>query len=307
MHVGVLLPTREALRADRPEVITSFAEAAERAGVDSLWTGDSLLARPLFDPFVVLASVAARTQHVGIGTAALLAPLRPAVPTAQALASIDKLSNGRLIVGAGRGFDLPETRREFEAAGVDFDRRSSRMNETIRTWRACWAPDGELLPKPVQPGGPPVWIAGYGPAAFRRAGRLGDGWLPYPPTAEAYADGLAQVRAEAERAGRDPDDIAPVVMVTVAIADDPAVAQQDLAMYVPEFYNYPLELVSLLQAMRAGTADDIVDALREYWDAGARTFLIRLASLTDPLAALDVFTSDVVPRMREWAPVPVGA
>jgi alkanesulfonate monooxygenase SsuD/methylene tetrahydromethanopterin reductase-like flavin-dependent oxidoreductase (luciferase family) len=307
VHIGVLLPTREALRADTPGVITWFADAAEHADVDSLWTGDSLLARPLFDPFVVLATVAARTQRVRIGTAALLAPLRPAVPTAQALASIDKLSDGRLIVGAGRGFDLPETRREFEAAGADFDRRSSRMNSTIRTWRACWAPGGDLLPEPAQLGGPPVWIAGYGPAAFRRTGRLGDGWLPYPPTAQAYADGLAHVRAEAVKAGRDPDDITPAVMMTIAIGNESAQAQQELAMYVPEFYNYPLEIVSLLQAMRSGTADEIVDSIREYWDAGARVFLIRLASLADPLGALDVFTRNVVPRMREWAPVTVGA
>src|SRR5262245_51132810 len=111
-HVGVVLPTREALRASAPALLTSFAAAADARGFHSIWVGDSLLARPIFDPFTVLATAAALTRHVLLGTAVLLAPMRPPVLTAQAIASLDQLSGGRLIVGVGRGFDLPETRRE---------------------------------------------------------------------------------------------------------------------------------------------------------------------------------------------------
>src|SRR5205807_5556334 len=146
-HVGVVLPTREALRAGPPALVARFGEAAEAAGLDSVWTGDSLLARPLFDPFTVLATVGARTERVLLGTGALLAPLRHPVLAAQSLASLDQLSGGRLIVGVGRGLDLPETRREFAAAGSPFEQRSRRLDDAISVWRALWrsSPDAPAV------------------------------------------------------------------------------------------------------------------------------------------------------------------
>src|SRR5438270_8791193 len=146
-QVGVVLPTREALRAGTPALVARFGEAAEAAGLDSVWAGDSLLARPLFDPFTVLATVGARTERVLLGTGALLAPLRHPVLAAQALASLDQLSGGRLIVGVGRGLDLPETRREFAAAGVPFEQRSRRLDDAISVWRALWrsSPDAPAV------------------------------------------------------------------------------------------------------------------------------------------------------------------
>jgi alkanesulfonate monooxygenase SsuD/methylene tetrahydromethanopterin reductase-like flavin-dependent oxidoreductase (luciferase family) len=186
--------------------LSSFALAAEERGFHSVWAGDSLLARPVFDPFTVLSAAAAVTRRVLLGTAVLLAPMRPPVLTAQAIASLDQLSGGRLIIGVGRGFDLPETRREFAAAGADFATRTRRLRDTVALWRRLWSDgrasmdteysrldDEAVLPLVSRPGGPPVWLAGFGPNAFADTGRLADGWLPYPPTPDEYRHGRRQL------------------------------------------------------------------------------------------------------------------
>lgn len=311
--VGIVLPSREAMRSNRPGLIASFARAAETRGFGSLWAGDSLLARPLFDPFTVLATAAAVTTALRLGTGVLLAPLRPPALTAQALASLDQLSGGRLVVGVGRGFDLPETRREFAAAGADFDQRSRRMLDTITFWRELWSAkataslstpyahlDGEaILPAVVQPGGPPIWLAGFGPAAFRWAGRLADGWLPYPPSAHDYRSGWARVQEAAATAGRDPTAITPAVMLTVNVGPDDS-SSQALEAYVAEFYGYPLEVVSQIQACHAGPGTKILDVLGGYLDAGARAFVLRVASLDAPEHQLDALADTVRPVLDHW-------
>jgi alkanesulfonate monooxygenase SsuD/methylene tetrahydromethanopterin reductase-like flavin-dependent oxidoreductase (luciferase family) len=311
-HVGVVLPTREALRTSSPELLTSFALAAEERGFGSVWAGDSLLARPIFDPFTVLGAAAAVTRRVLLGTAVLLAPMRPPVLTAQAIASLDQLSRGRLIIGVGRGFDLPETRREFAAAGADFASRTRRMHDTIALWRTLWTngrasidteyshlDDEAVLPRVDQPGGPPVWLAGFGQNAFTDTGRLADGWLPYPPTPAEYRHGLTRVHEAAEAAGRVPTSITPALMVTINVGESTS-SRRDLEAYVREFYGYPLEAVSLIQACRAGTASQILANLRAYWDAGARAFVLRLASLAEPERQLDAFAQDLLPQIERW-------
>jgi alkanesulfonate monooxygenase SsuD/methylene tetrahydromethanopterin reductase-like flavin-dependent oxidoreductase (luciferase family) len=288
-HVGVMLPTREALRLGA-HVAVDFGVRAEELGFDSVWAGDSLLARPLLDPLTTLAAVAARTSSIRLGTAVLLAPLYQPVLLARSIASVDQLSDGRMIVGVGRGFDLPETRREFEAAGVDFESRTQRMIDAIELWRSLWNGSGpfDLEPRPVQPGGPPIWLAGYGPASFRRVADMADGWLPYPPSAEQYREGWAAISGRAQRA------VTPAVMVTMASADE------QLDRYAETFYGYPRQIVGLLQAMHAGSPAALVDALRGYWDAGARAFLLRLASLDAPAKLLELVAQDVLPSLREW-------
>jgi alkanesulfonate monooxygenase SsuD/methylene tetrahydromethanopterin reductase-like flavin-dependent oxidoreductase (luciferase family) len=318
-HVGVVLPSREALRSGRPELVPSFARAAEERGFQSLWAGDSLLARPVYDPFTVLACAAATTTTALLGTGVLLAPMRSPALTAQAIGSLDQLSGGRLILGLGRGFDLPETRRDFAAAGAGFEQRTRRLVETISFWRSLWAPGGRasldrpygrlddeaILPPVARPGGPPIWLAGYGEASFERTGRLADGWLPYPPEPEDYASGWESVRRAAEDAGRDPGAITPAVMATVHVGDR-ASSQLALEQYVTEFYGYPLALVSSIQACRAGEGDDIVAYLRAFWDAGARVFVLRAASLDAPERQLDALADTVLPAVSSWRD-PAGA
>lgn len=315
-HVGVVLPTREALRTNTPALLTAFASAAEERGLQSIWAGDSLLARPIFDPFTVLGAAAVLTRRLVLGTAVLLAPMRPPVLTAQAIASVDQLSGGRLIVGVGRGFDLPETQREFAAAGASFATRTRRLHETISFWRSLWADgrasidaeyshldDEPVLPRVSRRGGPPIWLAGFGRSAFAAIGRLADGWLPYPPTPDDYGHGLAEVHEAADAAGRDPTTITPAVMITINIGENTA-SQQDLASYVQEFYGYPVEAVSLIQACRAGPTSKILAELRTYWDAGAQAFILRVASLGESERQLDAIAEGLLPEIAKWSAAP---
>src|SRR5512134_1878754 len=117
VKVGVLLPTREAVMSGRFETapLLDMAERVEAMGYDSVWVGDSLLARPRFEPLTLLAAVAARTRRVGLGTAVLLPALRHPLLLAHAAATVDRLAEGRLVLGVGIAADTPATRKEFES------------------------------------------------------------------------------------------------------------------------------------------------------------------------------------------------
>src|SRR5258705_6529990 len=138
---GVLLPTREAVMSGRMETgpLLAMAERAEAAGFDSIWVGDSLTARPRHEPLTLLAAVAGRARKAELGTAVLLPALRNPVLLAHQVATLDRLCEGRLIVGIGIAADTPSIRRDFEATGVPFDKRVARMNEAMRLCQALWS------------------------------------------------------------------------------------------------------------------------------------------------------------------------
>src|SRR6201987_372758 len=129
--LGYLLPTRERTMEDRQETapLLALAERAERLNFDSIWVGDSLLARPRHDPLTLLAAVASRLPSVNIGTAVLLPAMRNPVLLAHQVATLDQIAEGRLILGVGIAADVANIRAEFTAAGVPFEKRVGRMME----------------------------------------------------------------------------------------------------------------------------------------------------------------------------------
>ena len=192
MQFGIHLP--QVGRKAGPESIQAAAREAEALGYDNVWVNDHLAVpadadyppSPYFyEPVVTLTWAAAATNRIGLGTSVLILPLRHPVHLAKELATLDLLSQGRLIVGAGVGW----LEGEFEALGVPFAERGARTDETIRMLRACWGEDpvsyrGEVIaatltevPTQPQPGRRiPIWIGGNSGAALRRAVALGDGW-----------------------------------------------------------------------------------------------------------------------------------
>ncbi len=172
VELGYLLPTRENIMQGKPAV-RPMLDAAGRAadlGIDSIWVGDSLLARPRHDPLTLLAAVGAAVPGVTLGTAVLLPALRNPVLLAHQLATIDQISEGRLVVGAGIAGDVANIRAEFTAAGVPFDGRVGRMMEGFRLCRALWSGepvtwDGRWHPSPTAP----VVHRSGSPQASRRA------------------------------------------------------------------------------------------------------------------------------------------
>jgi alkanesulfonate monooxygenase SsuD/methylene tetrahydromethanopterin reductase-like flavin-dependent oxidoreductase (luciferase family) len=144
MELGVLIPTREAIMSGRPETgpLLTMAERAEAAGFDSVWIGDSITARPRHEPLTLMAAIAARTRRVRLGTGVLLPALRNPVVLAHLVATVDRVAEGRVILGVGIAADTPAIRKEFASAGVPWDRRVGRFLETLEICRALWQRDG---------------------------------------------------------------------------------------------------------------------------------------------------------------------
>jgi alkanesulfonate monooxygenase SsuD/methylene tetrahydromethanopterin reductase-like flavin-dependent oxidoreductase (luciferase family) len=210
----------------------------------------------------------------------LLPLLRHPLSLAHVLATVDRIAEGRLIVGVGPGAELPGTHAELAALGVPSDHRVNAMLTAIDRCRRLWRgeePGLDLQPRPYRPGGPPIWLGGSGPRMLRLAGEKFDGWLPFSPTPADYASGLGRVREAAERAGRDPDRVATAAYLTVAVADSPGAAAGELDAYMRAYYGVPAEVMARAQACHAGTLESASEWFAAYRDAGADHLIVRLA------------------------------
>jgi probable F420-dependent oxidoreductase len=230
MRVGISLPQLGPQAS--PENLVKVARRAEELDYDSVWVLERLLwplapkepypAAPdgrlpetyqtVLDPIETLTFVAAHTAKVQLGTSVLVLPYHSPIQLARRLASLDVLSNGRVLVGVGAGW----SRDEFEAAGTPFERRGARCDEFLRAMIELWTKDpvkfdGEFYhipesmvgPKPVQKPHPPIYVAGFGQYTFDRAAKFGNGWNPAGILSfEALEGMINQFRQTAERAGR---------------------------------------------------------------------------------------------------------
>jgi probable F420-dependent oxidoreductase len=311
VEFGVLLPTREAIMSGRPETapLLTMAERAEAAGFDSVWIGDSITARPRHEPLTLLAAVAARTRRVRLGTGVLLPALRQPVVLAHVVGTLDRISDGRVILGVGIATDGPAIRKEFAAVGVPFDRRVGRVLETVEICRALWSrdhvsfagkhftiEDATVEPKTVRPDGPPIWMGGSGPTALRLAARF-DAWFPTGPSVEFFAEHFPAVQAAARAAGRPADAVTGAAYVTLALDPNPNAAEQRLHQFLETYYAAPARVILARQACYAGPLDGCVEWLQRWIDAGARHINLRFAG-GDQLAQVDEAASRILPRLR---------
>jgi probable F420-dependent oxidoreductase len=267
--------------------LLALAERAESLGYDSVWVGDSLLARPRHEPLTLLAGVAGRTRRVSLGTAVLLPALRNPIVLAHQVATLDQVSEGRVILGVGIAADVPNVRAEFGSVGVPFEKRGGRMLEGLRLCRALWTGEpvdwdgrwqveaGVLGPTPHRAGGPPIWIGGAGPLALRRAGREFDGWFPTGPEAAGVGDRWATVQAAAREAGRSTSDVTCAVYLTLAIDDDAERAEAAVDAFLDEYYHQPPALLRQSQACYGGPFEGAVEWIRGYVAAGASHLVLR--------------------------------
>ncbi len=267
------------------------ARAVEDLGFDSLWANDSLV-RPRIEALTFLSAAAAVTDRITLGTAALQPVLRRPAQTAQVLASIDRLSQGRLAVAVGAGFPgLSEV--EYAASEVPWARRFARLDDTVALWRQLWNAKesssfhGTVLHlDDIPPGitpfsavGPPVWLAADTPGARARAGRLYDGWLPYPPKPQDYRSGLAEVLAAAESAQRAPDVVTPALFVTVLVTDDAGAGRAAVDHFASETYGFGIDIVEQIQTFAVGTRDAVTERLASFIDAGVQHLVCRVGVL----------------------------
>lgn len=252
MRFGLLPPYRAGVTAD-PEWMVPFARSAEALGFESVYAVEHVVVPvvhaaaypysdsgrmpladdcPIPDPLDLLAFLAGTTSTLRLGTGVVVGPHHHPLVLAKRLATIDRLSGGRMTVGLGVGW----MREELAATGVDFATRGRRLDELVRALRAVWSGgpasfDGEFFsfdsvrsePQPLQPGGVPVHIGGHSEAAARRAGRLGDGFHPLGLDDDLLADRWALVRRTAEAHDRDPDAVELSVTLPVTAVDAAAV------------------------------------------------------------------------------------
>jgi alkanesulfonate monooxygenase SsuD/methylene tetrahydromethanopterin reductase-like flavin-dependent oxidoreductase (luciferase family) len=277
--------------AGRPQAgpLLDLAQRAAGLNFDSIWVGDSLLARPRHDPLTLLAAVAARVPRVGLGTAVLLPVLRNPVVLAHQLATLDQISEGRLILGVGIAADVPNIRAEFAAAGVPFEKRVGRLLEGLQLCRKLWTGEpvtwdgrwkieaGVLGPLPHRPGGPPIWIAGSLPASLERAGRYFDGWLPNEPDAAQWGRQWVAVQSVARNAGRDPRALAGAMYLTAAVDDDARRANDALNAYMEQYYGPHGAVMRARQVCYAGSSAGLAEWLQGYATAGVSHLVLRFA------------------------------
>jgi probable F420-dependent oxidoreductase len=280
-----------------PEQLRTVAQRAEDLGYDHVWVSDHIILpkkvdsfypyaadgvatfkpdEPYYEPLAALNFIAGCTQRIRLGTHVLIIPYRNPVLTAKILSTLDVLSGGRLILGAGVGW----MEEEFKAMGLDtYKERGAVTDEYLQIYKELWTKedasfDGKYYqisdtgfePKPVQKPHPPIWIGGHSGPAVRRAAKYGDGWMPIglrPPAIlepEELAGKIARLRKLTVEAGR-PEDAVSLTFSTGVVFNDTA---------------------GRSRAWMQGNPEQIASDLRQYQDLGVSNFIINFQGGTVP-------------------------
>ena len=266
-----------------------YLDTLEELGWDSVWFSDRIVGAVWrMDPLAGMAIAAGRTERLRFGTGVLLMSMRSPVTTARELATIDLLSNGRLVVGVGIG---QESTLEYDAMGVRKRDRGKRLDEAIRIMRRLWTEDrvtyeSEFLKltdagiqvRPKQ-ANVPIWIGSRTEPGLRRTGYLGDGWLPTQITPEEVASGIERIKHYAAEAGREVADDHYGVQITTYMVEHGEVPDAIKEKYLLQRRSdVAQEQINLL-----GTPDQVTARLREYIDAGATKFVFNPACGADEM------------------------
>jgi len=285
--------------------LLTFAREMERLGYESLWASDHIVIPhtirsrypysdtgqfPLapdatfLEPLTALAMVAGVTERVKLGTTVLVLPHRHPVLAAKALATLDHLSGGRVIVGAGVGW----MREEIELLGAPFAERGAWSDEAIRIMRACWRDertsfhgrffnfdDIGCFPKPVR-GDIPIWMGGHAKPALRRIVALADGWHAAFPSAARLEEGLALLREECARQKRPFAELTITLRAGLAIRPTPGGPDRKALVGLPE---------------------EIVEDLRRFKALGVKHVLMEAGyrDLAHMLRTFETFARDIRP------------
>jgi alkanesulfonate monooxygenase SsuD/methylene tetrahydromethanopterin reductase-like flavin-dependent oxidoreductase (luciferase family) len=267
----------------RRDTITAF----EAMGCDSLWApGHISMGRPVAESIVGLTHLAAATERVEVGTAVLILPLYQPVILAKQLIELDRLTEGRAVLGVGVGGEYPQ---EFSALQMPLAERGPRADAALPLLRRLWR--GETVtendgfwpmenvnidPGPRTEGGPPIVVGGRKPPAMRRAAALGDGWLPFLYSPERYASSVTTIKEHAASIGRDLTGFRWLCWVYVAMDDDPDVARQKGAEVIGGAQvGDGSRFQSLLDRVAAaGTPEQVHEKLQRYVEAGAEHLIL---------------------------------
>lgn len=287
-RLGVDLPQIHARAPGSAAAVRAFAGRAEELGFDACWVHEGALGPvPSLEPITLLGYVAAVTDRIRLGTSVVLASLRLPLPLARALATVDRLSEGRLIAGLALG---PTSAAAVYGTGDE--RPGERFGELVRLVRAAWGDDPvehrgarwdvadvSVQPKPFQRPGPQVWLGGRSRAALRRAAALGDGWIGSGVSPiEEFADDVSELRSLLDAAGRAVDGMAIARRCYVVLDDDPpAVRERHRAWFQAAYGDGNLAD----RALFVGTPDDLRAAIEQVGRAGATDLVLSLLERPD--------------------------
>jgi probable F420-dependent oxidoreductase len=311
MDFGLHLPASSA--NVKPDDLVRFAQQAEALGFYCLTVADHVVVPKNISipyPYTVdgkypgtgyhletlttMSFLAGATRRIRFATSVMIAPYRNPIITAKMLASLDVLSNGRVIVGLGVGW----MKEEFDNLGTPaFAERGRVTDEYIRAFRELWTSDNPtfngkfcnfsnivFLPKPVQKPAIPIWIGGHSKQAIRRAARLGDGWHPIggvptiPLEPEDVRKDIATLTEIARAAGRDPKQIR--VALKGSLFDKEKKIEGRRRRFM-------------------GDAEEIASDIRDYRAAGVDTMIfdVRRASSTETLERMEWMAKEVIARV----------
>lgn len=283
MQFGIGLPNLSYV--DPTETLLRLAHMAQELAFEAIWVSDHVFipyeyepnypysatgrlglsaTDHIFDPLTTLTFLAGQVSTPRLGISVLIIPYRNPIITAKMLVTLDVLSGGRVILGAGVGW-MPE---EFAALGASYEHRGAVTDEYIQIFRELCTADKPsfegkhytianlgFYPKPIQKPAPPVWIGGYSQAALRRAVRLGDGWHPSNLPPATLAEKAAVLRQLCAEAGRDPATLSISTRVNnVAFGE------------TGDTTGRPSPL--------SGTPQQMIDAIKRYEDAGVHHIVL---------------------------------
>lgn len=281
MDVGLGLPITD------PDTLVSWARLADEGPFRTL----SVLDRLVYDspdPLVTLAVAAGCTRRVRLQTGVLVAPLRQPVILAKQVATLDRLSGGRFVLGLGVG----RRTDDFAAVGVDMSRRGALLDQQLAIMQDVWKTAGGggpgfVGPAPAQPQGPPIFFGGFAPAAIERVGRFGHGYhcAASPADTDRLFEAVRTTWRDRGRAGSP----RLVAQVNVVLGDDAVMEQAQEAIRAYHAYLGDLAVDIAGQAVR--TAHDLRSSLATFGDIGADELIVTCWS-----ADLDQFAriADVV-------------
>ena len=262
--------------------LVRYAERAEELGFGSLWAWDHLFLGsrqpfPQLEALTTLAVLAAHTDQVTLGTGVLVLPIRDPALLAKTAATIQEVSGGRLCLGVAAGW----YEREFDATGTPYKGRGSRFERNLEICKQLWTQDevtGEwddlsfrrvrMLPKPSRR--PGILIGGYVDRVLRRAATLGDGWLTYFYTADAFAESWAKVCRFAEEAGRDPGELRNVSQLPLCIGESFEAATQQIGPWLASYFDTPEWSDATPDSAVRGTPEQCAEQLAAHLEAGVQ-------------------------------------
>jgi len=270
-----------------------------------------------YEAMTTVGYLAAITKRVQIGVACLVMPTRNPIYAAKQAATLDQLTDGRLILGVGLGSKATSASNEFDVFGVPFSKRAPLTDEYIEAMQAIWTQplasysgehvvfkDAEIFPKPKQRPYPPLWVGGWTDFAARRTGRLGDGWVPGWLSPSEMARGTQIVRDTAVEHDRDPDGITIAVEKLATIARDRETALERAAPTVrTSSLTYERDVDDLQFALDRhifGSVDDVKRRVEEFVEAGVTHFELKLIypTLDDLVAQMALWAEEILPLYR---------